>query len=173
LQAVNHGVTIAALFAIVAVVIERWGTSDLAKLGGLAAKAPIIAAIFLVITLSALGLPGLNGFTGEFLILLGTFRVNAADSVVGTIGVVLAAAYMLRLFQGAMHGPLGPAAVSGPDSARPGTVASWFSQMSVAQYAAILPLLVLIVWIGVDPGGWLNPSLSFAQSVIKIAGGQP
>lgn len=173
LQALNHGVTIAALFAIVAVVSERWGVTDLEQLGGLAARAPIIAAIFLLIILSALGLPGLNGFAGEFLILLGTFQVNAADSTIGTIGVILAAAYMLRLFQGVVHGPLGPVGASGPEPAPAGTVASWFSQMSVAQYAAIIPLLVLIVWVGVYPAGWLNPSLSFAQSVIKSLGGQP
>jgi NADH-quinone oxidoreductase subunit M len=173
LQALNHGVTIVALFAIVAVVIERWGTPDLERLGGLAARAPIIAAIFLLITLSALGLPGLNGFAGEFLILLGTFQANAADSTIGTIGVVLAAAYMLRLFQGVMHGPLAPIGAAGPEPGPAGTVASWFSQMSLAQYAAIIPLLVLIVWIGVYPAGWLNPSLSFAQSVMKIVGGQP
>jgi NADH-quinone oxidoreductase subunit M len=173
LQAVNHGVTIAALFAIVAVVIERWGIADLEQLGGLAARAPIIAAIFLLITLSALGLPGLNGFAGEFLILLGTFQANAADSTVGTIGVVVAAAYMLRLFQGAMHGPLAPAIAAAEPGAPPRSAFSWFTALSPAQYAALVPLLVLIVWIGVYPAGWLNPTLSFAQSVIQSVGGQP
>lgn len=173
LQAVNHGITIAALFAVVAVIATRWGTTDLQQLGGLASKAPIIAAIFLVVTLSALGLPGLNGFTGEFLILAGTFRANVADAVVGTLGVVLAAAYMLRLFQGVEHGPLGPAGQTGPVAARAGTLASWWSQMSLGQYAAILPLLVLMVWIGVDPSGWLDPTRSFAQSVIALVGGRP
>ena len=74
LQAVNHGVTIAALFAILAVIAGRWGTTDLSKLSGLAKKAPVTAAIFLLATLSALGLPGLNGFAGEFLILVGSFQ---------------------------------------------------------------------------------------------------
>jgi NADH-quinone oxidoreductase subunit M len=173
LQAVNHGITIAALFALVAVIATRWGTTDLQQLGGLASKAPIFAAIFLVVTLSALGLPGLNGFAGEFLILVGAFRANVADAVVGTIGVVFAAAYMLRLFQGVMHGPLGPAGQSGPPAARAGTAAAWWAEMSLTQYTAILPLLVLIVWIGVDPGGWLHPTQSFAQSVISLVGGRP
>ena len=173
LQSVNHGITIAALFALVAVIAARWGTTDLEQLGGLASKAPIIAAIFMVVTLSALGLPGLNGFAGEILILIGTFKANAADAVVGAVGVVFAAAYMMRLFQGIWHGPLGPAGKAGPEPLPPGTVASWWAQMSVAQYAAILPLVVLIVWIGVAPGGWLNPSASFAHSVIKIVGGHP
>lgn len=173
LQAVNHGITIAALFAIIAVIGLRWGTTDVERLGGIATPAPIIAAVFLVITLSALGLPGLNGFAGEFLILLGTFRANAADAVVGTIGVVLAAAYMLRLFQGITHGPETDATRAGPAASPAGTVAGWWSEMTVAQYAAVLPLLALMVWIGVAPGGWLNPTLSFTTSVIKIVGGQP
>jgi NADH-quinone oxidoreductase subunit M len=173
LQSVNHGITIAALFAIVAVIAARWGTSDLGALGGLATKAPILAAIFLVATLSSLGLPGLNGFSGEFLILVGTFQANVADAVVGTIGVVLAAAYMMRLFQGSVHGPLGSAVAAGPAAAPAGTAASWFSELSLAQYVAILPLLVLMVWIGVAPGGWLNPTMQFAHSVVTIVGGRP
>jgi len=120
-----------------------------------------------VVTLSSLGLPGLNGFAGEFLILLGVFQTNAADAVVGTVGVVLAAAYMMRAFQGVEHGPLGTAGQSGPSATPAGTVASWWSQMSVLQYTAILPLVALMVWIGIAPGGWLNPTLQFAQSILK------
>ncbi|HEY8282939.1 MAG TPA: NADH-quinone oxidoreductase subunit M [Chloroflexota bacterium] len=173
LQAVNHGITIAALFALVAIITTKWGTRDLDKLGGLAVKAPIVAAIFLVVSLSALGLPGLNGFAGEILILIGTFQANAADAVVGTIGVVLASAYMLRLFQGASHGPLGPAGKASPDPLPPGTVASWWDQLSVAEYASVLPLVVLMVWIGVQPAGWLDPALSYANSVLTSLGGHP
>jgi NADH-quinone oxidoreductase subunit M len=173
LQAVNHGITIAALFTLVAIIAARWGTTDLSKLGGLATKAPIIAAVFLVVTLSSLGLPGLNGFAGEFLILVGAFKTNVADAVIGTIGVVLAAAYMLRLFQGVEHGPVGPTEASGPTAAPSGTAASWRSEMSLTQYVALMPLLVLIVWIGVAPGGWLNPTLKFAQSLVTVVGGHP
>lgn len=173
LQAVNHGIVIGALFAVVAIIAAKWGTRDLEQLSGLAAKAPILAAIFLVIALAALGLPGLNGFVGEFLILVGAFQANAADATVGTIGVILASAYMLRLFQGTTHGPLGPAGRASPDPLPPGSVASWWDQLSVAQFASVLPLVVLIVWIGVAPSGWLDPSLSYAQSVIKLLGGHP
>lgn len=173
LQAVNHGITIAALFALVAIITTKWGTGDLDKLSGLAVKAPIVAAIFLVVSLSALGLPGLNGFAGEFLILVGAFQANAADAVVGTIGVVFASAYMLRLFQGASHGPLGPAGKSSPDPLPPGSVASWWDQLSVAEYASVLPLVALMVWIGVQPAGWLDPTLSYAASVLKSLGGHP
>ncbi|HVC83330.1 MAG TPA: NADH-quinone oxidoreductase subunit M [Chloroflexota bacterium] len=173
LQAVNHGITIAALFALVAIITTKWGTADLDKLGGLAVKAPIVAAIFLVVSLSALGLPGLNGFAGEILILIGTFQANAADAVVGTIGVVFASAYMLRLFQGVSHGPLGPAGKTSPEPLPPGTVASWWDQLSVAEYASVLPLVALMVWIGVQPAGWLDPALSYANSVLTSLGGHP
>lgn len=173
LQAVNHGITIAALFAIVGVIVNRYGTTDLKELGGLAAETPVIAAVFLVVTLSALGLPGLNGFAGEILILLGTFQANAADAVVGTIGVVLAAAYMLRLFQGVEHGPLrGLGRIAGT-SAGVATFSSWWTELSIGEYAALVPLLVLMVWIGVAPAGWIDPTMQFAHDVLKIVGGKP
>ena len=127
----------------------------------------------MVVTLSSLGLPGLNGFVGEFLILAGTFQANAADAVVGTIGVVLAAAYMLRLFQGAMHGPIGEAGLAGPSAAPSGTVAAWWSEMSLGQYVALLPLIALIVWIGVVPSGWLDPAWQSVQYVVTVVGGHP
>lgn len=180
LQAVNHGIIIGALFALVAIVAARWGTTDLAQLGGLATRAPILAAVFLVVTLASLGLPGLNGFAGEFLVLTGTFQTHVAGpvfgvvvSVIGTVGVVLAAAYMLRLFQGAEHGALGPAGVTGPSAAPAGSTASWWSEMSVSQYAALLPLIVLMAWIGIAPGGWLGPTSNAVHWILTATGGQP
>ena len=104
------------------------------------------------------------------MILVGSFKANAADAVVGTIGVVLAAAYMLRLFQGSMHGPEGPVVPPAGGSAA-AAASGWRGEMSLAQYAAIVPLLVLIVWIGVAPSGWLNPSLHFTQALIQSVGG--
>src|SRR5205807_1565114 len=97
LQMVNHGITTAALFAIVGAIAWRWGTSDLRRLGGLGHRALVLAAIFSVVALSALGLPGLNSFAGEFLILLGAFRSAAAYGVFGPLGIIMAAWYMLRL----------------------------------------------------------------------------
>lgn len=173
LQAVNHGITIAALFALVGVIVNRWHSTDLKDLGGLAVGTPVIAAIFMVVTLSALGLPGLNGFAGEILIVLGTFQTNAADAVVATVGVVLAAAYMLRLFQGVEHGPLGRAGKLSGAQAAAVTFSAWRTELSIGEYAALLPLLVLMVWIGVAPGGWIDPTLQFAHDVLKIVGGKP
>jgi NADH:ubiquinone oxidoreductase subunit 4 (subunit M) len=92
---------------------------------------------------------------------------------VGTIGVVFASAYMLRLFQGVMHGPLGSAGKSSPDPLPPGTVASWWDQLSIAEYASVLPLVALMVWIGVVPSGWTDITVHYAQSVISALGGHP
>jgi NADH-quinone oxidoreductase subunit M len=161
LQVVNHGVTTAALFAIVAALAWRWGTTDLRRLGGLGSRALVLTAIFSVVTLSALGLPGLNSFPAEFLILLGAFRVAGAYGVFGTIGVILAAWYMLRLFQGAMHGPQ----VEGTDRPAHGMA------LQANELVALLPLVALIVWIGIAPNGWLHPMAPVAQAIVTAVSG--
>ena len=163
LQIFNHGITIAALFAIVAALSWRWGATDLRRLGGLGHKALVLTAIFMVVALSALGLPGLNSFPAEFLILLGAFRSSGAFGVFGTIGVFLAAWYMLRLFQGAMHGP-----ETELSNAPAHSVA-----LRANELAALLPLVALIVWIGIAPNGWLHPAANAAQFIVSIVhGGQ-
>ena len=161
LQMVNHGVTTAALFAIVAAIAWRWGTTDLRQLGGLGKKALVLAAIFMLVTLSALGLPGLNSFPAEFLILVGAFRAAGAYGVLGTLGVILAAWYMLRLFQGTMHGP----EVEGAGTPAHGVA------LRANELVALLPLVVFIVWIGVVPGGWLRPTAAAAQLIVNAVGG--
>src|SRR5437764_1059625 len=109
LQMVNHGVIIPALFLIVAWIYDRTGTRDRSALAGLAPRMPIMAGVFLLVTLAALGLPGLNSFVGEFMTLLGAWQLAPWLSVIGAIGLVLAPVYMLRLFQGVTQGaPMGP-----------------------------------------------------------------
>src|SRR5205085_1309321 len=154
IQMVNHGITTAALFAIVGAIGWRWGTTDLRRLGGLGHRALVFAAIFSVVALSALGLPGLNSFAGEFLILLGAFRSAAAYGVFGTLGVILAAWYMLRLFQGAMHGP----AIADLDRPAHGMA------RRTNELVALLPLVALLGWVGVAPGGWVHPAASAARA---------
>jgi len=161
IQMLNHGITTAALFVIVGAIAWRWGTTDLRKLEGLGQHARVLAAIFLVVTLSSLGLPGLNSFAGEFLILLGAFRTAGFFGVAGTIGVILAAWYMLRLYQGAMNGPL----MEGEGSPARGVA------LRANELVALLPLVVLIVWIGVAPSGWLHPASSAAQYIVSVVGG--
>ena len=121
LQMVNHGVTIAALFLIAGWMEARTGSRELGAYGGLALRLPILATVFFIAALSALGLPGLNSFAGEFLAFLGVFHANIVFGVLGTAVVVPAAWYMLRFFQGVTQGPT---VTEGPVAAALGTTSS-------------------------------------------------
>ena len=146
LQMVNHGITTAALFLIAGYIEERVGTRNIADFGGIATRVPIMATVLLIAALSSLGLPGLNSFAGEFLSLLGAFRSNVTLGVLGTAVVVPAAWYMLRFFQGVMTGPspaLGPVA----QVERRGDL----GDIRMGEFLAILPLLALIFYIGLQP----------------------
>jgi NADH-quinone oxidoreductase subunit M len=146
LQMVNHGITITALFLIVGFLEARTGTRRLEDYGGLARRLPVLASILMIACLSALGLPGLNSFAGEFLTLLGAFQSNRIFGALGTAVVVPAAWYMIRLVQNAMMGPL---PTGGPLVAveRKGAVAD----MNLGEFLVLLPLLVLIFYIGLHP----------------------
>src|SRR5690606_26453039 len=104
LQMVNHGLSTGALFFLVGMIYERRHTREIAKLRGLQAVAPIFAGVFILVTLSSIGLPGLNGFVGEFLILLGSFVAHRWWTVVAATGVILAALYLLWAYQRVFHG---------------------------------------------------------------------
>jgi len=105
-QMLNHGISTGGLFLAVGMIYERRHTRMIAEFGGLAKTMPIFAVSFLIITLSSIALPGTNGFVGEFLILLGTFRSNVSFGVIATTGVVLSAVYMLWMFQRVMYGEI-------------------------------------------------------------------
>ncbi len=146
LQMVNHGITTGALFLIVGFIEARAGTRRLNEFGGLARRVPILATVMLIAVLSSLGLPGLNSFSGEFLALLGAFRNNALFGTLGTLVVIPAAWYLIRFFLGIMEGPRqseGPVAVA----ERKGLL----SDLQLSEFLVLLPLLVLIFYIGVQP----------------------
>jgi NADH-quinone oxidoreductase subunit M len=138
LQMVNHGLVIAPLLFIVAVLYERSGTEDLRRMGGLAMRAPILAALFLVVTLATLAMPGSSNFIGEFFILNGVFQDKVVYAVVAMIGVVLAAFYALRLYQRTMHNRL------------PEGVES--REISLRSAVVIAPLVACIVALALYPG---------------------
>jgi NADH-quinone oxidoreductase subunit M len=138
IQMVNHGLSTGALFLIVGMLYERTHTRDLRKLGGLGRRIPVLAGFFLLVALSSLGLPGLNGFVGEFLILLGTFDASAAFAVIGALGVVLSAIYLLWAYQRAMHGELPAELENTPD-------------VTARDYVVLIPVAAAIVAIGVFP----------------------
>jgi NADH-quinone oxidoreductase subunit M len=139
-QMVNHGLVVAPLFLIIAVLASRSGGSErLRDMGGLAFRAPVLAALFLIVTFATLAMPGSGNFVGELLILFGIFNTKFVYAVVASTGVVLASVYMIRFFQRAMHGRAGRGTDSrdilpgGPD------------------FAAIVPLVAVIVALGVYP----------------------
>ena len=154
LQMVNHGVTIAALFLIAGFLEARTGTRRLSDFGGLAVRIPVLASVMLIATLSSLGLPGLNSFAGEFLALIGVFRTHAIYGALATAVIVPAAWYMIRFFIGIMEGPLQKEGLVGT-LVRKGTL----NDINVGEFMSILPLLVLIFYIGFQP----NPLTSLME----------
>src|SRR3989454_10311281 len=112
LQMVNHGLVVASLFFIIALLRTRAGTDSLSRMGGLAFRAPVLAALFLIVALATLAMPGSANFVGEFLILTGTFKSKIAFAIIAGTGVVLAAVYMIRFYQRSMHGPVSKAITS-------------------------------------------------------------
>ena len=143
-QQLNHGISTGALFLIVGIVYERRHTREISEYGGLSKVMPVYAAIFLIMTMSSIGLPTLNGFIGEILILQGVFVVNLWWAAVAATGIVLGAAYMLRLYQQTMFGE-----VTNPKNEK-------LSDLSFREFATFAPLLVLAVWIGLYPKPFID-----------------
>jgi len=150
LQMLNHGVTTGALFLCVGIIYERTHTRMIADFGGLAKRLPVYAALFMIFTLSSLGLPGMNGFVGEFLILLGAFTSQRVYAVIGTTGIILGAAYMLWMYQRVMFMELKPKNEGLMDI-------SWREAIT------LLPLAVLVFWIGIFP----NPFLGIMHATVQ------
>jgi NADH-quinone oxidoreductase subunit M len=153
LQMVNHGLSTGALFLLVGYIYVRRHTRDIDEFGGLAKVMPRYAAILLVVAFSSAGLPGLNGFVGEFLILLGAFRTVPVLAVLAVPGVIIAALYLLRLLRGVLWGPLTREANRG------------LHDLDLRETLVMVPLLVLIVWIGVYPRPFLRLVEPTAQRI--------
>ena len=138
LQMVNHGVSTGALFLLVGMIYERRHTREISELGGLQKPAPLLAAVFTVVMLSSVGLPGLNGFVGELLVLLGAFNAYRWWAVVAAAGVILAAVYLLWAYQRVFHGRAEGANAEMPD-------------LRWREGLVMVPFLVAIVFMGVYP----------------------
>ncbi len=163
LMLVSHGLIAAALFLLLGFIEERVGTRDLSRFGGLAEKAPRLGVMMLIAAMAALGLPGLSGFAGEFLILIGSWQTQPVFTSIALVAVVLACVYMLKLLQGTMHGP-----VRVPDER---TV----SEMRPREAWLLAPLLAGIIFLGVWPG-WFNdrtPSGTGANTIVGAVLAEP
>jgi NADH-quinone oxidoreductase subunit M len=154
LQMINHGVSTGALFLIVGILYERRHTRLIEEFGGLSKVLPVYATIFLIVTLSSIGLPGTNGFVGEFLILLGAFKATKVLTVFAATGVILAAVYMLWMFQRVMFGK-----VTNEKNLR-------LRDLNGREVAYLLPLLVMVFWIGVYPQTFLRKMDASVSAVV-------
>jgi NADH-quinone oxidoreductase subunit M len=139
IQMVNHGLSTGALFLLVGMIYERRHTRLIAEYGGLWAVVPAFSAVFLLVALSSLGLPGLNGFVGEFLILVGAFQVSGLLAAAATSGIIFAAVYLLWMYQRVVFGEVRHEANR------------HLRDLTVREWALLAPVLVFIVWIGVYP----------------------
>jgi NADH-quinone oxidoreductase subunit M len=166
LQMVNHGLSTGALFLIVGFLYERRHTRELDAFGGLWKVMPVLGSPALIVTLSSMGLPGLNGFVGEFTILLGAFGSPSLASpwIAGaaTLGVILAAVYLLHMFQKVFLGP-----VTADEN-------KTLKDLSVREIIVLAPILVLIFWIGIYPQPFfalITPAVDKLAAVLQAASG--
>jgi len=156
-QTLNEGIIGAALFVLLGVLYDRFGTSQISTFGGLAQRTPSLAALFVIASLAMIGLPMLNGFIGEFLVLSSTFSaVTWGWAAAATIGVVLSAAYMLTLVQRIFYGP-----PSGQVTANPGPALD----LNMREKLILYPLATLMLIMGIFPNLWLSGIQSGVRSV--------
>jgi NADH-quinone oxidoreductase subunit M len=160
IQMVNHGLTTGALFACVGVIYERYHTRDMAELGGLWKRLPLWAFFFILSALGSAALPGLNGFVGEFPILLGMFRIDPTLAVLASLGMILGAYYLLLMLQKVVFGPLKEPTAHGHghghDAHDAGSSHGGVRPVGWHEIAGLTPIMVLIVLIGVFPKPFLD-----------------
>jgi NADH-quinone oxidoreductase subunit M len=154
IQMVSHGLSTGALFLMVGMIYERRHTRLIADFGGLWKVIPAFSVLFLIVCLSSLGLPGLNGFVGEFLILLGTFQVHRLAAVLASSGIIFAAVYLLWMYQRVCFGE-----VTSEANRR-------LADLSPREWAVLLPVLLFIVWIGVYPTTFTTMTEPSVQALI-------
>jgi NADH-quinone oxidoreductase subunit M len=143
-QMLSHGIVSAALFLCVGVIYDRIHTRDIARYGGLADRMPQYAAVFMVFTMASIGLPGTSGFIGEFLVLVGAFKITIWLALLGSAGMVLGAVYMLYLYRRIIFG-----SITKDDLKR-------ILDLSPREVAIFAPLVVLTLWMGIYPSSFTN-----------------
>lgn len=154
----THGISTGALFILIGMMYERTHSREISKYGGLAGVLPIFSVFFFIITLSSIGLPMTNGFVGEFLVLLGTFKAAPAFAYVGVMGVVLGAIYMLWMFKRVFFGPLGELV---KDKNHP------LKDLSAREIVLLVPLVIMVLWMGLLPGNFLNYSKASIDHLVN------
>jgi NADH-quinone oxidoreductase subunit M len=151
IQMINHGISTGALFILVGMIYERRHTRLIAEYGGLAGKLPVYSTFFMIVLLSSIGVPGTNGFVGEFLILLGTWAVNKTYAILAATGVIFAACYMLWMYQRVFFGK-----ITNPANEN-------LKDLGLREKIVLVPLIIMIFWIGFYP----KPFFKFLEPSVK------
>jgi NADH-quinone oxidoreductase subunit M len=157
-QMINHGLSTGALFLVVGMLYERRHTRMIADFGGLTKQMPVFATFFMIVTLSSIGLPGLNGFVGEFLILVGTFKSRILYASIATSGIILAAVYMLWMFQRVMFHE-----ITHEEN-------KTLQDINKREFAILIPIILLIFWIGIYPNSFLRKMDASVNHLLKQVG---
>jgi len=152
---INHGISTGALFFLAGMLYERRHSRLIEAFGGIAKVVPMLAAVLTIVSLSSIGLPATNGFVGEFLVLLGTFRTYPLPAIVATAGVIVAAMYLLPALQRVIFNPLDK------------SVNEKLVDLSPREIAILVPLLACILWIGVYPKPILERMEPSARQLIQ------
>jgi NADH-quinone oxidoreductase subunit M len=154
-QMFAHGIITGALFLLVGVIYERAHTRDLDSFGGLGARIPVFAGLFTVACFASLGLPGLMGFIGEFFVFRGAFAANVLITALGTIGIVVTAAYLLWTIQRVLFGPLNPKYENMPDANK-------------REIVSLAPLMAIMVLFGIWPAPILNIINAASNTIAQL-----
>jgi NADH-quinone oxidoreductase subunit M len=143
-QMLNHGLSTGALFLIVGILYERAHTRQIRDFGGVSKQMPVFAAFFLICMLSSVGLPGLNGFIGEILCIFGVFKAHKILAILGISTVILAAGYLLWMYQRVMHGPIKNEKILS------------YADMNKREIGYLVPIVVMMFWMGIYPQTFLR-----------------
>ncbi len=157
-QMINHGLSTGALFLLVGMLYERYHTRQISDYSGMAARLPLLATLMVFMCLSSIGLPGLNGFVGEMLCLIGMFKAHTAYAVAGTAGIILGAWYLLSMLQRVFFGPL----------REPEHGEEHVTDLKPRELAALAPIVVMCVWIGVYPKTFVDVIRPDVQTIERI-----
>ena len=165
-QMLNHGISTGALFLLVGMIYERTHSREISKYGGLAKAAPIFAIFFVIVTLSSIAVPMTNGFIGEFLILLGTYKAYSSFAYFAVVGVVLGAAYMLWLVKKVFFGEYGEIITEWKD--KYGDTKGL--DMNKREILVMIPMIILIFYMGLFPNHFLKWTESSIAKVVESKG---
>jgi len=152
---INHGISTGALFLLIGMIYERKHSRDIASYGGIARVVPLFAALLTVVSLSSIGLPGTNGFVGEFLVLVGAFKPYPVFTIFATTGVIFAAAYLLWAIQRILFNPLDK------------KENEHIPDLNWREVSLMIPLVAVIIWLGVYPAPVLRRMEAASQALVS------